>query len=273
LIFFGLLFLITSFTQNNYQGVHGISPEVLKAPVQEEIKKPEVIRFQNEDGRWELTPLDDYEISGLIVSKVSYDLPTLYHTLFLRDTRQHAWPFDFALVWGSNVTHQVYKHCTFFSDVGLEGRRAHVFWEHQLPAPFHGDEFSNNHLIIHRKDLKDRASELVVGDQIKIKGKLVKFRLQVLEADRKSVAFEDAGISSRSRLDNGCEVIYVEDIQILKKANRISRTLFRISKVGFLGMIFLIFALWLYEKRVFFAPQGNRDTHFSLKNECPRRML
>lgn len=251
----GLVLWASSTAQNDYRSVSRIAPEVLQAPVQKEIKDPEVIHFQNEDGIWELTPLDDYEINGLLVSKLSYDQPTLFHVLIQRDIRRHAWPFDLVLIWGSNVSSGVYKQCEFFSDVSFGGRTGNVSWKKNGLA-FNMEEFSNNHLIISRDDLKRKAASLVIGDQIRIKGKLVRFKLKVLDKDKKTVAFEDAGESSRIRTDQGCEIIYVEDIRILRGANLISRTLFRISKFGFTGMILFIVLLWLFREIRFFMGAG-----------------
>lgn len=246
LIFFGIVWGITSITQNNYRSVREIAPELLKTPFQKEIKATEHLQFQNEDGFWELTFLDEYEINGLIVSKIAYDQPSFYHTLFKKDVKRHAWPFDFALVWGSNVADRAYQRCSFFSEVSSGGRL--VYFSYPNGVQFRPDEFSNNHLIMIRKDLKKRAARTVVGDQIQIKGKLVRFKLKVLKPDGKTVAFEDTGESSRVRSDNGCEIIYVEDIQILKKANRISRFLFQASRMVLIGLMSLILFFWFYSR-------------------------
>lgn len=242
-VFWGVLLCVTSVTQNSYSRVKHIHPDLLREPVQKEIKDPVPIRFQNEDGLWELTPLDEYEINGLLVNKLSYDAPSGFHLLWVKDFTQNTWPFDFALLWGSNVKNKHLKDWSFTSYVGFS--RA---VQPRTGASFNDDEISNNHLIINRKDLKKKAGGLVLGDQIKIKGKLVRFRLQVLGKDRKTVVFEESGTSSRIRQDNGCEVIYVEDIQVLKKANLISRFLFQTSKIGLMVTLILSIISWFRDK-------------------------
>jgi len=78
---------------------------------------------------------------------------------------------------------------------------------------------------------------MVRGDQIKIKGKLVNIQAKLAN---KPGPYDITWNSSLSRQDTGagaCELIYVEQAEILKKANVISRTLFRFSSYALLFLI------------------------------------
>lgn len=223
-----LIFGITFFTRKNVRNVDEIMPEVLNEPIQQEIYSKEVIGFDKDGYKYQLTPLYNYEISGLLVSKMNYRIFSIhkYESVF---------PMDLCLIWGSNVESGVYKNRTVkFSQ---DCRWCWVNWSGNVN--FNLNEMSNNHLLINNKDLESKVKTLMASDQIKIKGKLVNVKANIVG---KAGKFNSQSISwktSATRTDSGsgaCEVIYVEDIEILKKGNAISYYLFRISFYG-LGLL------------------------------------
>ncbi|MFC1755547.1 hypothetical protein ACFL96_19510, partial [Thermoproteota archaeon] len=213
-----LIFGTTFFTRNNLKNVNIISPEVLRQPIQEKIYDPKIIEFTNENCRYQLTPLFDYEISSIIVSKLNYSRFSIYK-------HESVFPLDLCLIWGSNAESGVYKSSAL--SFSQDCRWCWVNWHGDIK--FNVNEFSNNHLLVNSKELETKINSLVVGDQIKIVGKLVDVKADILDKSKKIPARSVTWKTSLKREDNGagaCEVIYIEDIKILRKANVISRYLF-----------------------------------------------
>jgi len=228
---FLILFIIlitTFFTRNNIHNVDEITDKATNQPVQEEIPNAEEIKFEKDGYLWQLTPLYDYEISGLVVGRMNYEI-------FSIDKYTSLFPIDLGLIWGSNVATKVYqdKRVKFKQD----SRWCWAWWESGVV--FNLNEFSNNHLFTREKDLSDEAKKINRGDQVTIKGKLVDVIATPLEANGVS-GQNITWKSSITREDDGagaCEIIYVEDIEVLKKGNMLSRFLFWFS---FYGLIFII---------------------------------
>jgi hypothetical protein len=233
-----LILIITFFTRNNIRNVDEITNETINQPVQKEIPSTEDIEFEKDGYLWQLTPLYDYEISGLVVGRMNYQIFSInkYTSLF---------PIDLGLIWGSNVANKVYqdKRIKFKQD----SRWCWVSWSGG--AIFNLNEFSNNHLFIKEKDLSNKAKKINRGDQITIKGKLVNIIATPLEDTGMSGQNTITWKSSITREDNGagaCEIIYVEDIKVLKKGNVLSRFLFWFSFCGLIILIIWSISYFLY---------------------------
>ncbi|MDD5654624.1 MAG: hypothetical protein PHR91_03180 [Candidatus Omnitrophica bacterium] len=218
---------VTFFTRNTFRNVDDIAPELLKDPIQIETEYPEPIVFSRDGYDYSLTPLYDYEISGLIVGKMDY-------RVFSIDKYDSVFPGDLCMIWGPNVASRVYRdHAVKFSQ---DCRWCWVQWYGNVG--FSMRELSNNHLLINNKYLESKFNRLLRGDQVKIKGKLVSVVAEAPGKPQSRITWH----SSTNREDTGggaCEVIYVEDIQVLRKANVFSGFLFQVSLIG-LGLWFLV---------------------------------
>ena len=233
-----LVLIITFFTRNNIRNVDKITDEATNQPVQKEILNMEEIEFKKDGYLWQLTPLYDYEISGLVVGRMNYQI-------FSINRYSNLLPIDLGLIWGSNVANKVYqdKRIKFKQD----SRWCWVRWDGD--AVFSLNEFSNNHLLTKEKDLSNEAKKVNRGDQIRIKGKLVNIIATPLEDNEISGQNNIMWKSSTTREDNGagaCEIIYVEDIEVLRKGNLLSRFLFWFSFYGLIFLFFWSIAYFLY---------------------------
>ena len=233
-----LILIITFFTRNNIRNVDEIADEATNQPFQNEISNMEEIEFKKDGYLWQLTPLYDYEINGLVVGRMNYQI-------FSIDKYTSLLPIDLGLIWGSNVAGKVYqdKRIKFKQD----SRWCWVWWNGD--AIFNLDEFSNNHLLTKDKDLSVKAKKVNRGDQITIKGKLVNIKATPLEDNEISGQNTITWMSSTTRKDDGagaCEIIYVEDIEVLKKGNMLSRFLFWFSFYGLIFIIIWSIAYFLY---------------------------
>lgn len=246
-----LIFAITFFTRNNYRKVNEISPAVLKEPIQAELDSKDIIRFIKDDYEYELTPLYDYELNGLIVHKMDYTWFSIYK-------RDSVFPMDLCVIWGNNVKSKVYqnKSLKFSQDF----RFCLYHWHGKID--FNSNQLSNNHLVISDKDLEKKISSLSTGDQVKIKGQLVNVNAINVGKPGKYDPEKFSWNSSIKRTDSGggaCEVIYVQNIEILKKANIISCYAHKISFYGLLALIIFSIAKFFIEMSFAFKKNGKTN--------------
>jgi hypothetical protein len=219
-----LVFAVSFFSRNSYRGVENIHPKVLKEPIQEELESKEIIGFLKDDYEYELTPVFDYEISGLVVSRFDYSILGIYETGSL-------FPVDLCMIWGSNVESGVYKN------KGLKFKQDQRWcwykWTGELN--FNTHEGSNNHLLIIDDELREAAKNLTAGDQVRINGKLVNVLGKKINEAGSGSNEQIVWKTSISRTDEGaggCEVIYVEDLEVLERAHPVFNFLYRASLFG-----------------------------------------
>lgn len=222
---------VTFFTRNSLSGVTKICPEILEQPRQDKVDDLSVIRFRRNDYVYELTPVFAYDISALIVSRINYAAFTIYKS-------DKTFPVDLCLTWGDNAVRQVFKSpgVSFSQDC----RWCWVQWDRDVG--FNLSELSNNHLLISDPKLEKKVQNFHVGDQVRIKGKLVDVKAELVGKRGSYDSPEILWKTSTSRADGGagaCEVIYVEEAELLKKANNISCVLFDGSFYGL-----LLWVLW-----------------------------
>jgi len=249
-ILFSALIIIlaaTFFTRENYRGVDEIDPTLLSDPIQTEVADRQVIKFVKDEYEYELTPLYQYTISGLVVHKLDYTFFSIYK-------RDSVFPLDLCMIWGENTKSKVYqsKSVQFSQDARF------CFYRWQGKITFDHTAFSNNHLVLNNAALEKKMKKISTGDQVEIKGKLVNIKATNLgEAGTFDPEVFEWN-SSTDREDTGagaCETIYVESIKILKKSNPISHNLYELSFYGLIALFGInILALII---KVMAKPQKN----------------
>ena len=230
-LFLFLTLGITFFTRNNFKSVEYIMPEVLGQSQQYKIDNPSVIKFQKNDYAYAVTPIYDYEVSALIVSKLNYKA-------FSIEKFARVFSYDLCLIWGSNIASGTYRNKTLkFSQ---DCRWCFAQWYGDVNLNW--EEFSNNHLLINNSDVEKKVKSLVVGDQIKIKGQLVNVKASLISNPGRFDSSEytwNSGIEKTGLGAGACKVIYVEKLEILKKANILSNFLFHLSLYGLFLLLIL----------------------------------
>lgn len=224
------IFVVSFFLRKDLRSVQEIVPEVLQEPAQTAAVEQGPIIFIRNNYRFEVIPLYAYSISGLVVSRFDYSKAPL-------DRAAQAFPVDFCIIWGSNVANRIYQDKTIrFSQ---DCRWCQVEWNRPVEG-FKMSELSNNHLLVDSKILEKRIKTILRGDQIRIRGFLVSLKaVNISQSD----AFNSPYMtweSSVTRADAGagaCEVIYVQDVQILKKGHLVYVFLFKFSFYLLLMMI------------------------------------
>jgi hypothetical protein len=170
--------------------------EVRPAPTQGPTdRRP--FEFSYKGKRCFVRPVASYEIQGLVVSHNDiHSVADIYHDSTSVDTR------DLCIAWGRNLDDRTYLETEFWSGPWT----CYARWPARVV--FDGAALSNNHLITDRPELRKRLEHVHVGDQVRLTGLLVDYRM------------EDWGDfwrrTSTVRNDSDCEVIFFDDLEVLR---------------------------------------------------------
>jgi len=238
-----LIFLaIGWYGKDNFKSATGFTPEEFREPVQSVIKTPTPIKFSKDGFSYTLTPVADYSLSGLVVHKMDYDR---WYSLSRTD---EVFTVDFCVVWGENLRNGEYKNPTL--SIKQDFRFCLYSYSYAKEQRFENSQISNNHLIVEDPLVLKKISAISAGDQVQIIGKLVNVRADALGETRQFEGKEMDWTTSTTRADSGagaCEIIYVEDVVILRKGNIVYHAMFDIGKFGMIAVILSYFCLLGYE--------------------------
>lgn len=178
----------------NWQGM-----PAKKEPIQKNIK--DGVPFKHKD--FYITPLADYSITGIVISTKRYFF----------DPTSSISPIDIAIVWKKMSVADIIKEFKF-----KHRRRAIIYATKKDYWPIMEKEvktcISNNHCIPANKQIKKKLLKIKQYDLVKIKGQLVKAEKPGLDPWESSLSRDDG--PGWGKLV-GCEIIYVTDVEILKK--------------------------------------------------------
>lgn len=225
----GLLLMLISITKKGIMpGVEEIDGSLFQDPVQTRVKaRP--FRAVVDGNTYIIQPLYDYELRGLVVSyhnsNVWWDI---YHHGLWQDFINVK---DLCVVWGDNLTPEVYDDMVFNSDN----------WtcfatpvDEKSMARFRLEQLSNNHLLSISDDIPDVIMDVEKGDQIHLRGKLVNYANPVTRTSRSS------SISRTDKGNGACETIFVEQFEVIRENNPGWRTAYLWSKIIIIGSVVLL---------------------------------
>jgi len=238
-----VLLVVSGFWKDRFPGREELLPELLRQPVQTEVK---TAPYTVEAGGvvYTIAPLHAYEIHGMVVSH--HNCGTwwdIYHHDRWKDFLNIK---DLCLIWGKNLETEVYKEMKFSNDSWT----CTCYWpDAEVGARFHHACLSNNHLLCTDETLQERILETARGDQIYFKGTLAEY-------SHSGGAFQRGTSTRRNDTGNGaCETVFVEDYEILKRANPFWRTLHSASRYVILGCLLLLTVRFL---RSLVRPEGGK---------------
>lgn len=205
-----------------------IVPEVKEAPRQAETTR-KTFNLDYRGKKFRIDPMAEYEISGLVVSHNNVNsLGDIYHDSDAVDIK------DIALIWGSNVSRPDYLRVAFSSNCYV------VNWRYPRGVKFDHFEIANNHLLSGDPTVRRTIMDARVGDQLRLKGMLVNYT----DPSRRGTRTTSM---TRNDTDMGaCEVIYVEEAELLKPGNPEWHLVFMISKWGTISIAGLILLGFCY---------------------------
>ncbi len=214
-----ILLLVAFWNRNNFAQDIVFDPGLEREPTQREVNlKPFDANFNGVTYRVE--PKYDYDLYGMVVSYRHHDGDSMLH----KSWNDHLNMIDICVVWQDSAFTPLLNKLKFWSGqftCNVE-TRDDAAW-----ASFRIDQLSNNHLISDDPMIRDKVSDIKIGDQVRIQG--------WLSAYSSSVNLDNGGGkrgTSIVRTDTGngaCETIYVREFEILREANGNWRKLVYIS--------------------------------------------
>ncbi len=206
----GVLLLATTLVKPPLPPKDKIITEVLvREPVQsEEVRGP--FEALIGDFTYSFEPKFAYEQWGLVVERYSSSSwIDIYHQNDPANTH------DLCVVWGETVANGSYKKVTY-----SHGQFTCYYRYSQAFEPsFDNTRFANNHMVPATKQIEKLIGQARVGDQIYLKGMLTDYSVSNTKGE-----LVGNRVTSTTRDDTGngaCEVVYVEDFEIIKRGNLI----------------------------------------------------
>lgn len=213
-----------------------ISAELYEDPFQGETDEEEFV-FEYLGQEFNVKPVAEYEITGLIVShNNTTSISDMYHDAKSVDFK------DLCLVWGNNVRSDIYKKVNFTSAPWTCYFKTDT---REQFKQFDKLQISNNHILTGKKEIRELIKNMTIGDQIALRGWLVNY------APSQYPDYKRESSLVRTDIGNGaCEVFFIEQAEIIQKANSGWHDIYRVSKLAtMLGLLIniLIFILSTYK--------------------------
>lgn len=199
---------------------------VLREPVQTAITATP-ITFQKGGYSYTLTPLFNYDISGLVAHHYSYN------RWFSLSRTDEVFTVDLCLMWGDNIRSGAYQNKSL--RVSQDERFCVYSYQYGSGAPAQNSSLSNNHMVVKNPEIQKVIDSISAGDQVRIIGKLVNAKAVALGATRQYEGRQREWHTSTARNDTGagaCEIIYVENVQILSRGNVGYHVLYNVGLFG-----------------------------------------
>ena len=168
---------------------------------------------------YRVKPLFDYELEGVVVSYHDADsIADIWHHGKWQDFINIR---DLCVIWGRNVGNGVYQEMDFSNDSWT----CWAYWPDAATRKrFSMSQLSNNHLLSDDDQLKEQLMAARPGDHIRLRGMLAAYA-------NPANGFKRGTSTTRTDTGNGaCETIYLQDFEIVNKANPGIRRLYSTSK-------------------------------------------
>ncbi len=201
----GLCYAISIWQVSSLPDSKEIQSDLSNDPIQILKQNEEKFILDYKGDEYLIEPVATYDITGMIVSHNNIQaLDDIYHNSNSVDVR------DLCLIWGRNAENDNHLHFNFKN----EPFSCHINQKDNDPdAEFRMENLSNNHLLVSSLKLRDQIYSLHPGDQVRLKGWLINYGDKIGEPYRRT---------SLVRSDDGngaCEVMYVEDVEVLARWN------------------------------------------------------
>jgi hypothetical protein len=200
LIASALTLVVAFWNRNDLPGAIEFQPQIEQEPRQRQITKQALtVPYAGVDYRVE--PLFSYELYGLVVSYRQHDGEDSMH----RWSNDHLNVADVCVVWSETALSPTLPRLDFWNGIftcNVQTRDS-MAW-----ANFDMKQLSNNHLISADPFIRDRVAEMRVGDQIRIKGSLVRYGAVGGSLRGTSTTRDDTG-------DGACETILVDEFEVV----------------------------------------------------------
>jgi hypothetical protein len=195
-----LTLVVAFWNRNDIPGSIDFHPKLGDEPRQREVhEQPLTVPYAGVDYRVE--PLYSYELYGLVVSYRQHDGDDSMH----RWSNDHLNVADVCVVWSDTAFAPTLGELDFWNGVftcNVQTRDSFAW------SQFEMNQLSNNHLVSADPFIRDRVSEVRIGDQIRVKGSLVRYGAVGGGLRGTSTTREDSG-------DGACETILVDEFEVV----------------------------------------------------------
>lgn len=205
----------------------------------------EPFELEKSNVQWQIEPLYEYSVKGLVVSAKRYDFMAMLDS-------SHFYPLDLCLVWGDNLQNEAYRKARFWQD------HRWCLWQTTCKVSLNGKQVSNNHLVPVSDEIYKKMQKAKKGDQVLVEGYLISAEGKALEEASKYTPEQMKYESSTSRDDSGggaCEFIYVTNFEILQKGQFWISLAYDVSKLVLVGTVVLWVIFFFAD---IFAPMKRR---------------
>ena len=199
--------------------------EMMQEPIQKKTNRKRFL-MKKFDKNYFIEPMYDYELWGIVVT-----YPNMHSLFDPKNIKYEVREKDFCIIWGKNIKNNIHKNTNFSSSNYTCHVRPKKLTDRNWGKDFHINQLSNNHLLTDKKDIAKTIAKIEIGDQIYIKGVLMRYGDEELGYVMRE--------SSTTRNDYKCETIYIDEIKILKKSTTIKSFFLNMSEFFWL-IIFLI---------------------------------
>lgn len=192
-----LLLAVSGWRKGTLAGPREIEPALLGEPLQSATARAP-FEFTYKSKRCRVRPVATYELWGLVVSHNDiHSVADIYHDASAVDTK------DLCVIWGDNLRHTEYLRAKYHSGPFT----CYVSWSE--PLDLRMDEIANNHMITDSPAVRRAIAGVEVGDQVHFRGLLVNYQMEDWEDFWRN--------TSTVRTDSGCEVVYVESLEVVRR--------------------------------------------------------
>lgn len=215
-----LLYVLSIWQKNSLPESSAIIKSSFRDPIQlKTTKSPFSFFYRGEN--YDVEPVANYELWGLVVTKNNINSwADIMHTDASVDIK------DICVIWGENVAGSDYH------DVSFSSGDFTCYFQYPYMTVFDHDKISNNHLLSDNEFVREKIRNAKIGDQIHIKGMLVNY------SPRSNPNWKRTTSTVRTDTGNGaCEVLFVNEFNVLVSKNEIWYLLATISKWIFLLLV------------------------------------
>lgn len=237
------LFLISWYQIGQLPNLHEVDERVLQEPIQQTYTAKENFSFSYRQKSYDVKPIADYELWGLVVSQ--NNIAAWFNYYHDKDSVNLK---DVCVVWGSNIKNESYnqKNLKFKSGEWT----CYYKWRGELKRGFSSYELSNNHLLTDNEKIQDLIRDVNIGDQIYLKGSLVDYQ-ESGDSWLRQTSISRTDDNKASRSGGACEIVFVDDFKIIKHNNFAWNMLYDWTK--------LLFVMVLVLNIIFFFFKSHRE--------------
>jgi len=197
LLVLAVVWVVSFFSKGRFIGHEEADALLSEEPAQIPTDR-EAFEFVYKEKVCRVRPVAEYDLRGLVVSHNNIEsLADMVHDSTSVDTK------DLCVIWGANLADDN------FHDVDFKSGQFTCYFSYPGGVKFRHHALSNNHLITDSDEIRDAIGRVRIGDQVRLTGMIVDYQM------------DDWGKfwrrTSETRKDTGCEVVFVETLEILQK--------------------------------------------------------